>query len=851
MSQQYSPLEHEPEIYQKWEASGAFLPSAKAEKSFVIMLPPPNITGVLHMGHALQDTIIDTLIRYHRMKGEKTLWVPGTDHAAIATNKVIEKQLQDEGTTRQKLGREKFLQRTEEWYEKMGNQIIEQMKRLGSSADWSRQRFTLDDAYYQAVLTAFVRYHEAGYIYRGNRLVNWCPRCQSVISDLEIAYEDRDGELTTIQYPLSDDSGTIDVATTRPETMLGDTAVAVHPADERYQALVGKTIKLPLSGREIPIITDERIDAAFGTGAVKVTPAHDPLDAAIGETHKLPAIAVIGEDGLMTNAAGEFAGLSVAEARKAVRKRLQAEGHIVAQQSHKHSVATCDRCGTVIEPLLSRQWFVAMDKLKDKALAAAEENAISFIPERWRQHYLDWMNQVHDWTISRQLWLGHRIPVWWKPGTRLRQGSGGQARGTEDEAGNYIVAIEKPEGDWEQDPDVLDTWFSSALWPFAALGWPKETKDLDEFYPTSALVTGRDILYLWVARMIFSSLELTGKIPFKDVVIHPTVLTKTGQRMSKSLGTGVDPLELIEKYGADATRFGLLRQLHYDSQALRFDEQALVAARNFANKLWNIARLLEKLPERAEETIADRWIVSRATQTQERITELLEAYKIGEAAQELHAFIWDDFADWYMEILKTEGSTEVAGRVWKQILIMAHPFLPFITEVLWQQQGNEGLLISEAWDAARAAEDKKAEESLQLFRDIVNTVRSARVLLGLPAGATVTLWAPAHELAQALPALARAEVVEELLPTMQQFPLQGGGTIGIASEHITPDSLEQARARLDKEIAAAKQTALHTEKLLQQMRGKAAEEVVAEKEEILAQAQARLAELQRSQGLLT
>ncbi|MBI4022220.1 MAG: valine--tRNA ligase, partial [Candidatus Andersenbacteria bacterium] len=499
LAQQYRPDEHEPAVYRQWEKAGAFAPRPDAAgEPFVIMLPPPNITGSLHMGHALQDTIMDILIRWRRMQGRPTLWLPGTDHAAIATNRVLENQLRQEGTSRTAIGRERYLKRAAQWYREVGDTIVNQMKRLGCSCDWSRIRFTMDQPYIAAVQAAFVRYYQRGYIYRGNRLVNWCPSCASVVSDLEVVYREADTELVTLRYPLTDGGHTISVATTRPETMLGDTAVAVHPDDKRYQSLIGRTAVLPLVGRKIPVIADARVDPAFGTGAVKVTPAHDALDAAIGETHRLPAIKIIGEDGLLTDAAGQFAGLPAASARAAVLHALERDGVASERRTFKHSISLCDRCGHVIEPLLSRQWFVAMNKLKNETISTAA-NLISFIPQRWRKHFITWMENVHDWTISRQLWLGQSVPAWWRPG----------ARGTANEAGNYVVSIVKPGSNsglpaedsgkgWEPDPDTLDTWFSSAIWPLATLGWPAATDDLARYYPTSVLVTARDILYLWV-----------------------------------------------------------------------------------------------------------------------------------------------------------------------------------------------------------------------------------------------------------------------------------------------------------------------------------------------------------------
>jgi valyl-tRNA synthetase len=837
-STQYDPKAHESQIYERWEKSGAFAPSDSAQgEPFVIMLPPPNITGNLHVGHALQDTIMDILIRYHRMKGEPTLWVPGTDHAAIATNRVLEKQLAAEGKTRFDVGRDEFLKRADQWYQETGNTIIEQMKRLGSSADWSRTRFTLDQDYYQAVLTAFVRYYEQGYIYRGNRLVNWCPRCESVVSDLEMKYDDRTATLYYVEYPLASGQGHITVATVRPETMLGDTAVAVHPTDERYAQLIGQKVIVPLVNREVPIIADERIDAAFGTGAVKVTPAHDPFDAELAATHTLPAINVINEKGQMTAEAGEFAGLTSDEARQRVVTALQAQKLLQKEEPYTHKIAVCERCGTVIEPLLSRQWFVNMQKLKEATIAATEDNTVEFLPARWKEHFLEWMRGVHDWTISRQIWLGHRVPVWWKPGTR----------GTEQEEGSFTVSIEKPAGDFEQDPDVLDTWFSSALWPFAALGWPKETEDLKRFYPTSALVTGRDILYLWVARMIFSGLEFMKDIPFRQVFVHPTVLTKTGQRMSKSLGTGIDPLELIDQYGADATRFGLMSQMNYDRQAIRFDEAAIKNARNFANKIWNLARLLESLPDRAERNLADDWIEARLSQVTQEVSQLIENYHIGEAAERLYAFVWNDFADWYSEIVKTEGSTTVARAVFTDILRLLHPFMPYVTEVLWQARGETELLMTSAWPTSSPTE---APSDMPYFQEAVGTVRSARVLLALPPTAEVQVQTSRPlPLPAAFAKLTRATITDTVSKGLR-FPLSHSESLLLASPAITAASITQAQARLAQHKADLERTLQHQEQILQQMQGRAPEEKITAKQTETDAIKKQLQEIAASQQIL-
>ena len=864
LPKQYDPLKYESAIYKKWEESDAFKPnqgqSFKREdkKPFTIMLPLPNITGSLHMGHALQHTIMDVLIRYHRMKGDPTLWQPGTDHAGIAAQNVVEKSLREQNISRHDIGREKFLAKVWQWQEKYGNEIITQMKRIGSSCDWSRTVFTMDDEYVTAVQEAFVRYYEQGFIYRGNRIVNWCPRCASVISDLEINRVDQDSELYTLQYPFTDGSGFIEVATTRPETMLGDTAVAVHPEDKRYKKIVGQKIKLPLMERIIPIIADKRIDKEFGTGAVKVTPAHDPLDAEIGETHKLKAINVIGEDGNMTELAGEFSGQPVDKARQNILDALKNKNILIKTEPHKHAMTLCDRCDTPIEPLISRQWFVNMKKLKGETIEVAENEIVKFFPPRWKKNFLDWMNNVHDWTISRQLWWGQRIPVWWKPNTH----------GTENEEGSFVVSITKPGGEnWEQDPDVFDTWFSSALWPLATLGWPKSTADLATFYPTSVLITARDILYLWVARMIFSGLDFMQddqykrstqqeRVPFEHVFIHPTVLTKSGQRMSKSLGTGIDPLELIDKHGADATRFGLIFQMAYDNQAIKFDEENIKSARNFGNKIWNIARFLDSTDEQDEATVADTWIQHRLNETTKTVSGLLEQYKIGEAAQKIYEFIWHDYADWYIEILKVQGSTKIAKSVFKQTITLLHPFMPHITELLWSYQEPDSMLITNNWpDKAKSTtKQKESVQEIKTFRAQVNAVRSARNLVGISPNDTIKLYVDTPDLLPAaLQQMCRAKITTINKPDKKDalsVPVMGGNNVIIYAASITKKSLQTTKEKLSAEINRLQALIAKHEETLSKMKEKAAKEAVAAKKQDIANMKINLKETENSYDLI-
>lgn len=850
LSSTYDPKAHEEAIYKRWEESEAFKPFKgvpKESKPFVVMMPPPNVTGSLHMGHALEDTLSDVLVRFHRMKGEATLWVPGTDHAALPTNALIEKQLRAEGLTKQAIGREKFMARVQAWYEKYGDTIVDQMKRLGASCDWSHFMFTLDPPYVAAVLEAFIRHYNKGHIYRGTRLVNWCPHCASVISDLELEYLEEKATLYTLRY------GPIDVATVRPETMLGDTAVAVHPADERYAHLIGTTVMLPLMNREIPVIADEGIDRDFGTGAVKVTPAHDRFDNELGHKHQLPELQVIGEDGRLTAAAGTFAGLTTAEARQQIVEALHVVHALVAEEPYRHSVARCERCHTTIEPLLSKQWFVSMKQLKEHTRQAVAGGEVQFHGPRWKQHLLDWIEGEHDWTISRQIWLGQQIPVWWKKGTR----------GTQAEEGNYVVSLAKPDGDWEQDPDVLDTWFSSALWPLATLGWPKKDSDLDRFYPTSFLTTAREILYLWEHRMIFTGLEFMGQVPFKDVLIHPTVLTKSGKRMSKSLGTGIDPLELIDRYGADATRFGLMYQMSYDRQAIKFDEEVIKNARNFANKIWNLGRLLQNLSPSREgelEGVADVWIQERLAETTRHVSQLLEEYKIGEASQILYDFVWHDYADWYVEIFKIEGSSKNAQEVFVTILKLLHPFMPFVTEVLWSSFAkasageDQKMLIVSTWPQAPHPNpllSKGEGEAIDQFKDIVTTIRSARILLGIAPKEIVDVFVPGEiVLPKALATMARATLVDSAHDTMKRFALASGEAVALGSSSITADSLAAAQARLAKEVEQLTDFIARQSKILEHMRDKAEPEAVTEKEILVKQSQKRLAELRRSQEAL-
>ncbi|MFL5883540.1 MAG: valine--tRNA ligase, partial [Thermoleophilaceae bacterium] len=689
----YVPTDVERGIFERWEQSGVFHPESEgvASENFSIAIPPPNVTGALHMGHALNGSIQDAIVRLHRMQGQRTKWIFGTDHAGIATQVQVEKQLVSEGTSRAEIGREAFNERVWKWREQYGRTIVEQYKRLGASADYEDERFTMDDAYARAVAHVFVKLYEKGLIYRDNYMVNWDPGMRSAISDLEVEQREVQDTLFLIDYPLESGSGSVTVATVRPETMLADTAIAVNPDDERYTRLIGETAILPLVGRRLPIIGDEYVDPEFGTGALKITPGHDPNDFDIGRKHGLDEVTVIGEDGRMTEAAGErFAGLSVDDARDAVVGALREEGLISGTQPYVHDVPHSHRSGMRIEPLISLQWFCDMEKLAGPAIEAARNGTVRFHPEKpWTGVYLNWLENIRPWVISRQLWWGHQIPVWYS--------------GTE-----TYVGEAPPEGDgWERDPDVLDTWFSSGLWPFATLGWPEETPELRAFYPTDVLVTARDILFLWVARMVMLGIEFTGETPFTDVPVHSVIQAPDGRRMSKSLGTGIDPLDEMEEYGADGMRFGLLAMS--SSQDVRYNREKLKQGNELANKLWNASRLVLLRVEDVEaaprpETVEDRWILSRLERITEEATKGYESFLLSRVALELYGAFWGEVCDWYLELVKPRLYDESADRsalsatllhVLDRVLRLLHPIMPFVTEEIWSfLPGDRGMLIS-------------------------------------------------------------------------------------------------------------------------------------------------------------
>ena len=685
----YNPKETEEKIYKFWEEGEYFKADAKSEKpAYSIVIPPPNVTGVLHMGHALDETLQDILIRYHRMSGYETLWLPGTDHAGIATQNVVEKNLREKGLSRYDLGREKFLEETWKWANEHKSAILDQCKRLGASFDRSRERFTFDEGCSEAVKEVFVRLYEKGLIYKGKYIVNWCPRCNSAISDVETEYVTEQGHMWEISYPLKGESGAIIVATTRPETIFGDVAIAVHPSDHKYSELVGKTVIIPLSGREIPIIADEYVDKNFGTGAVKITPAHDPNDFEVGKRHGFNPIWVINNDGTMKackEVPQELHGLDRYEAREKIVGMLSYNNFLLRTRAHEHNVGKCQRCGTTIEPLLSEQWFVKMEPLAKEAIAAVKDGRIKFVPDRWEKNYLGWMENIRDWCISRQLWWGHQIPAYYH-----------------NETGEMVVAKENPDPEnYTQDSDVLDTWFSSGLWPFSTMGWPNtDSEDFKKFYPTTTLVTGFDIIFFWVARMITMGLEFTGKAPFSTVYIHGLIRDEKGQKMSKSKGNTIDPVKIIDKYGCDALRFTMTSLCTYGGQDIKMSEERFEYGRNFANKIWNASRFvlmnLEGVDNKdidfANLTIADKWILDKLNKTTKEVNENIENFRIGETAHILYDFFWNSYCDWYVEIAKIQlqDSTLKANtqRVLRYVLDMSlrmlHPIMPHITEQVWQ-----------------------------------------------------------------------------------------------------------------------------------------------------------------------
>ncbi len=789
----WEPGEVEARVFGEWMDGGYFHPEAQGspEENFSVAIPPPNVTGVLHMGHALNGSMQDALVRLNRMRGRNTLWILGTDHAGIATQAVVEKELKKEGETRQELGREAFVERVWAWKEEYGSRIVEQYKRLGASCDYERERFTLDEGYVKAVYRVFKQLFDKGYIYRDNYMVNWDPGTRSAISDLEVENREVEDALYSIDYPVEGTDRVLTVATVRPETMLADTAVAVNPGDERYADLVGQHCTLPLVGRRLPIIADEHVDPEFGTGALKITPGHDVNDFEIGRRHKLEEIGVIGEDGRMNAEAGSYAGMSVAEAQVAIVAALREAGRLRAEEPYTHSVPFSHRSGERIEPLISLQWFCRMDELARPAIEAVETDAVRIAPAQWKRVYLDWMREIRPWCVSRQLWWGHRIPVWYC-----------------DSCGETVVAESTPErcpgcgGELRQEEDVLDTWFSSALWPFATLGWPEETPELAAFYPTSFLTTAREILFLWVARMVMMGIEFPGAIPFRDVYVHSVIQARDGRRMSKSLGTGIDPLEEIDVHGADALRFGLLAMS--STQDVRYSDAKVEQGRDLSNKLWNAGRLIllnaaEVEPAPRPLHVEDRWLLSRLERTIASVTEKLETYDFAHAVQEAYSFFWRDLCDWYLEIVKPrlyDGEEEASATLLyalERVLALLHPTMPFVSEEIWSYHpARRGHLAVHPFPVAdEALVDPAAEEDVEGGIRLTQRLRAWRDLAGVPVGAT-------------LPALIDGVEPPDFVGRLSRFAFDGVGSepvasVGpvrvLASEELDADAVA---ARLDK-----------------------------------------------------
>ena len=748
----YEPQQVEKEIYKMWEDGHYFRPQkGKDAKPFTIVMPPPNVTGQLHMGHAMDATLQDTLIRFKRMQGYNALWLPGVDHAGIATQIKVEEELRKkEGLSRYDLGREKFLERVWDWKHQYGNRIVEQQKKLGASCDWDRARFTMDEGCSKAVREVFVSLYEKGLIYKGSRIINWCPNCVTALSDAEVEYVDKPGHLWHIRYPFADGSGEVVVATTRPETMLGDTGVCVNPNDERYKAIVGKTVILPLVNKEIPVVADDYAEMEFGTGCVKMTPAHDPNDFEVGLRHNLEVIRVLDDNGVVNSYGGKYEGLDRYEARKQIVKDLDEQGYLVKIDDHAHNVGTCYRCHNDVEPIISAQWFVKMKPLAEEAIRVVKEGETKFVPDRFSKTYLNWMENVRDWCISRQLWWGHQIPAW-----------------TCAECGHITVSREDAckcekcgSTNIERDPDVLDTWFSSALWPFETLGWPEKTEDLEYFYPTDVLVTGYDIIFFWVARMIFSGCEHTGKTPFHTVLIHGLVRDDKGRKMSKSLGNGIDPLEIIEKYGCDALRMNMVTG-NSPGNDMRFYVERCEAMRNFANKLWNASRYVlmnlgedaqNKLPEFSKLTIADKWVLSKLNSLIADVTENLEKYEMGIAVQKVYDFLWDTYCDWYIELTKArlysddatqkQTALQVLVYVLDQTLRLLHPFMPFITEQIWQSIPHEGdaLIVAKWPQFCEALKFQEEEAQMESVMNAIRAIRNRRADMNVPPSKKAALY---------------------------------------------------------------------------------------------------------------
>ena len=868
----YEPQQVEARIYEMWEKNDCFKGTADPKKKpFSIVMPPPNVTGQLHMGHAMDATLQDILTRYKRMQGYAALWVPGTDHAGIATQIKVEEELRTkEGLTRYDLGREKFLQRVWQWKEKYGSRIVEQQKKMGVSCDWSRARFTMDEGCSKAVRETFCELYDRGLIYKGSRIINWCPHCITALSDAEVEYIDKPGHLWYIRYPLADGSGDIVVATTRPETMMGDTGVAVNPNDEKFKHLIGKKCILPIMNREIPIVGDEYCEIGFGTGAVKMTPAHDPNDFEVGLRHNLESIRVLDDYGKVNELGGKYQGMDRYEARKAIIADLDELGLLEKIEDHQHNVGTCYRCHNDVEPIISAQWFVKMKPLAEEAIRVVEEGETKFVPDRFSKTYLNWMENVHDWCISRQLWWGHQIPVWYCDDFGHMTVSRTDAVKCEECGSTHI----------QRDPDVLDTWFSSALWPFSTLGWPENTEDLDYFYPTDVLVTGYDIIFFWVARMIFSGCEQTKKTPFHTVFIHGLVRDDKGRKMSKSLGNGIDPLEMAERYGADALRFNLITG-NSPGNDMRFYTERCEAMRNFANKIWNASRFLmmnltiedNALPEKLE--LEDKWILSKLNTVIAEVTDNMDHYELGVAAQKIYDFIWDTYCDWYIEMTKPrlqgddpaakEQAQRVLCYVLTDILKLLHPYMPFITEEIWQALPHETdckekFLMLQSWPEYQ--EDlafPQEEKSVEILMDAVKAVRARRSEMNVPPSKKAHLTIATAEEATftaGIPFLKRLGYASDVtvVPADQEEAAKGQVTVVTHAAKLSMPlaelvDLEKEKARIAKELKKNKGELEKLDKKLSNpgFLAKAPENVVAAEKERAEKLTALIAQLEEQE----
>ncbi len=877
LAKTYNPKEIEEKLYEKWCENKYFHAEVdRSRKPFTTVMPPPNITGKLHMGHALDNTLQDILIRYKRMQGYNALWIPGTDHAAISTEVKVTNQLKEEGIDKKELGREGFLERTWQWKEEYAGTIENQLKKLGISCDWDRERFTMDEGCSKAVEEVFIRLYEKGYIYKGSRIINWCPKCKTSLSDAEVEHEDQDGHFWHIKYPIVGTDDFLEIATTRPETMLGDTAIAVHPEDERYKDIVGKNVLLPLVNKEIPVVADYYVDKEFGTGAVKITPAHDPNDFEVGKRHNLEEINIMNDDATINEKGGKYAGMERYEARRAIVKDLEEQGYLVKVVPHSHSVGTHDRCGTTVEPLIKQQWFVKMDELAKPAIEALKTGELKFVPERFNKTYLHWLENIKDWCISRQIWWGHRIPAYYC-----------------DECGEFVVAREKPSvcphcgcTHFTQDEDTLDTWFSSALWPFSTLGWPEQTEDLEYFYPTDVLVTGYDIIFFWVIRMVFSGLEHTKKSPFHTVLIHGLVRDSQGRKMSKSLGNGIDPLEIIDQYGTDALRLTLVTG-NAPGNDMRFYHERVEASRNFANKVWNASRFIlmnmeENVsePESALMTPADKWILSKVNTLAKDVTENMDKYELGIAVQKIYDFIWDEFCDWYVELVKyriyhkEENPAEANCALWTlktvlgNALKLLHPYMPFITEEIYSalEPEEESLMIS-TWPVYKEEWNYPAEEELlEHMKDITRGIRNMRSEMNVPNNRRTKVFVVSEDvkllygldqmIESVKPLMAANDIIVESekkdIAEDAVSVVVPGATVYLPLEDLVDFEQELARLskeeeRLNKEIARARGM-LSNEKFI----SKAPEAKVAEEKEklekytqMLEQVQERMAGLKK------